>query len=50
LLPWTSPLLELYLLADFGVGQTIYVYGAAPPGQAVPSGSYSDTPVIVISF
>lgn len=50
LTPWTSAQSQLYSIALFGVGQTVYVYGRLPPGQAVRVGDYRDTPGVVVTY
>lgn len=40
----------LYLLTLFGSKQTATVYARLPAKQVVPAGSYSDSPVVTISY
>ena len=47
---WVTPRTQLFLLADYGSGQTVYVYGRVAPGQAVAAGSYTDNLTVVITF
>jgi len=50
LTPWTSAQSQLYLLSQMGGGQTVYVYGRIPAGQAVRVGDYTDGPGVVITY
>jgi spore coat protein U-like protein len=53
LLPWNSGLnagTGLYTILDFGGWQRTPIYGHIGSGQAVPSGSYSDNPQVVITY
>jgi spore coat protein U-like protein len=37
-------------LGQLGLGQRATVYGRIPAGQVVPSGTYRDTPAVVVTY
>jgi spore coat protein U-like protein len=53
LLPWgqgANALGGLYLLNMFGAWNRTTVYGRIDANQTVPSGAYSDSPAIVVTY
>lgn len=48
--PWVGPMPQMFLESDFGSGQTVYIYGRAFAGQAVLAGTYTDGPIVVVTY